>query len=184
MQLADFKTEATGPEQSDWAELREAQTVTLDQLPNTGEAVIIDLGDGRDIHPRNKQDVANRLARLALAKDYGRKIASDSPRFDKVTIADGKAMLAFGNVGSGLTQLDANDVQGFTIAGADQQWVVAQAKIVGPDKVEVWSDKVTQPVAVRYAWANNPVCNLYSGEGLPVTPFRTDDWPGVTDGNR
>lgn len=184
VQLADFMREATGPEESEWAELREAQTQTLDRLENTGQAVIIDIGDAADIHPRNKQEVANRLARLALAKDYGVDLPSESPRCESIAVADGKVTVEFNAVGGGLKTWDGPDVQGFTIAGQDRQWRPAQAKIVDRDTVEVWSDEVAEPVAVRYAWANNPVCNLYTVEGLPVTPFRTDTWPGVTDDRR
>lgn len=180
VQLADFLAEKSEPGESAWAELREAQTMTLDRLPNTGEAVIIDLGEGRDIHPRNKQDVAMRLARWALAKVYDREIVHQSPRFKSMAKSDGKIVLTFDHVGQGLYSFDVDEPRGFAIAGSDQKWHTAKAKITGKNTVEVWSDAVSEPVAVRYAWADNPVCNLYSREGLPVTPFRTDDWKGVT----
>ena len=166
------------------SELREAQTMTLTALPNTGEAVIIDIGEGRDIHPRNKQDVAKRLARWALAKDYGLALPYRSPTFKSQETKDGKIVLTFDYVGGGLYAFDVKDPVGFAIAGEDRKFVWAKARIVAPDKVEVWNDAVTQPVAVRYAWADNPVCNLRSKEGLPATPFRTDDWPGVTANSR
>jgi sialate O-acetylesterase len=180
VQLADFLAE--NPEQFDsaWAELREAQSMTQDRLANTGEAVIIDIGEGKDIHPRNKQDVAKRLARWALAKDYGIQIAHQSPRFKSMEIKDGKAILTFDHVGNGLKTFDVRDARGFAIAGADKKFHAATAQVVGKDQVEVSSSDVSEPVAVRYAWADNPVANLYSSDGLPATPFRTDDWKGVT----
>jgi sialate O-acetylesterase len=186
VQLADYRAEKPEPGDSDWAELREAQTIAVEKLPSTGQAVIIDLGEGNDIHPRNKLEVGKRLARLALAKDYGMTIVDDSPRYASMQIQDGKVELTFADVGGGLRTVDENQVRGFALAGEDRVWHWAQAKIVDTDKsrVLVWSEEVPRPLAVRYAWADNPVCNLYSAEGLPVTPFRTDDWPGVTDAAR
>ena len=183
VQLADFMTEKTEPGESAWAELREAQTMTMDKLPNTGQAVIIDIGEGRDIHPRNKQDVAMRLARWALARDYGKKIPYQSPRYKSMEKKDNKVIVTFEHTGSSLYAFDVQEPLGFTIAGSDRKFVNAKARLLPPNKVEVWSDAVSEPVAVRYAWADNPVCNLYSREGLPATPFRTDDWPGVTANN-
>jgi len=180
VQLADFLAETPEPKESAWAELREAQTMTLSRLPRTGEAVIIDLGEAHDIHPRNKQDVANRLARWALARDYGVKIVAQSPTYKAMENHGSKVVLRFDHVGGGLRAADGAAPRGFAIAGSDHKFVWAKAKIVGPAAVEVWSDQVAEPAAVRYAWADNPVCNLYSPEGLPVTPFRTDQWPGVT----
>jgi sialate O-acetylesterase len=179
VQLADFLPETPEPKESMWAELREAQTMTL-KLPNTGEAVIIDVGDGHDIHPTNKQDVANRLVRWALARDYGVKIAYQSPSYEALEKHGNKVVVRFDHVGSGLKTADVVDPRGFAIAGDDRKFVWAKARIVGPAAIEVWSDKVSEPAAVRYAWADNPVCNVYSAQGLPLTPFRTDDWPGVT----
>lgn len=180
VQLADFRAEKPEPEDSDWAELREAQTMAL-RLPNTGQAVIIDLGEGKDIHPRNKQDVANRLARWALSRDYGVDVPAQSPTYKSMEKKDGKVVLTFDHVDGGFRPFDVHAPVGFAIAGADRKFVWADAKITGPNTVEVWSDQVSEPEAVRYAWADNPVCNLYSNAGLPTTPFRTDDWPGVTD---
>jgi sialate O-acetylesterase len=187
VQLADFKPEKPTPAESDWAELREAQTMTL-RLPNTGEAVIIDIGEGKDIHPRNKQDVAKRLARWALAETYGRPdIACRSPRFAAVEIQGSKAVLSF--VGDGTAAItdekawrtfDVNEPRGFTVAGGDHVFVPAQARLLPDGRIEVWADGIAEPVAVRYAWADNPVCNVYAASGLPLTPFRTDDFPGVT----
>jgi len=181
VQLADYLAEKTEPGDSSWAELREAQSMTLRKLPNTGEAVIIDIGEGRDIHPRNKQDVAKRLARLALARDYGlTSLPHESPRYNAMEKQGNKITLQFFNVGGGLYTFDTTNPVGFAIAGSDKKFVWADAKLVGADKIEVTSDKVSDPVAVRYAWSDNPVCNVYSREGLPLTPFRTDDWPGST----
>lgn len=183
VQLADFREEKPEPAESDWAELREAQTMTMSKLPNTGEAVIIDLGEAHDIHPRNKQDVAKRLARWALARDYGIDLVYRSPVYKSMEQKAGRVVLTFDHVGGGLDTFDVRNPIGFTIAGEDRKFVAAEAKIVTPDRIEVWSDNIASPAAVRYAWADNPVCNLQNKEGLPVTPFRTDAWPGVTVNN-
>lgn len=182
VQLADFKGESNQPGDSDWAELREAQTMALDALPNVGQAVIIDVGEGRDIHPRNKRDVGNRLARLALANEYGYEIACRSPRFKSMEKQDGKIVLSFDHVDDGLRAFDVSRPVGFSIAGEDQKFVWADAKIVDGNRIEVWSDQVADPAAVRYGWADNPKVNVYDGAHLPLTPFRTDDWPGMTAG--
>ncbi len=183
VQLADFRDEVAQPAASSWAELREAQTMTL-TLPNTGQAVIVDLGEASDIHPRNKQDVAKRLARWALAKDYGIDVPYQSPTYQSIEVDGNKktAIIKFDHVGRGLDTFDVRQPIGFSIAGEDQKFVHADAKIVNKDTVVVWSDEVDRPVAVRYGWADNPVCNVQSADGLPVTPFRTDDWKGSTEG--
>lgn len=184
VQLADFMKEATGPEDSQWAELREAQTMTM-KLPNTGQAVIIDVGEGKDIHPKNKEDVGKRLARWALSKDYGVQVATQGPTYKSMEVKDGKVIVKFENVnGGGLRPFDVGEVQGFTIAGSDKKFYSAKGKVVGKDSVELSSDDVKEPVAVRYAWANNPVCNLFDNLNLPACPFRTDDWPGLTINNK
>lgn len=179
VQLADFRGEKSEPAESDWAELREAQTMTQ-KLPNTGEAVIIDIGEGKDIHPKNKQDVGKRLARLALVDVYKQQgITGRSPIYKSMAKDGGKIVLTFDNVGAGWRPFDVAEPRGFAIAGADKKFVWAKAKIDG-QKIEVWSDEVKEPVSVRYAWADNPICNMFSAAGLPLTPFRTDDWEGVT----
>lgn len=183
VQLADFMNETTEPGESAWAELREAQTMTMGRLPRTGEAVIIDIGEGKDIHPRNKQDVAKRLARWALAKDYGISVPCQSPTYKSMERNGSKLILTFDHVDGGFRPFDVDEPRGFSIAGSDRKFVSAKARVAGPHSIEVWSDQVSDPVAVRYAWADNPVCNLYSNAGLPTTPFRTDDWPGVTVNN-
>lgn len=179
VQLADFREEAAAPGESDWAELREAQTMTMDVLPNVGEAVIIDIGEGKDIHPRNKVDVGMRLASWALANQYGLKLPHRSPRYRALEIDGGKAILAFSHA-PGWRPFDVPTPRGFTLAGEDRVFHPAVAKILPDGRIEVTSEAVPKPVAVRYAWANNPIVNLYSTDDLPLTPFRTDDWPGVT----
>jgi sialate O-acetylesterase len=182
VQLANYMAVKPEPVESYWAELREAQLMTLD-LPNTGMAVIIDIGEADDIHPRNKQDVGKRLALWSLAKSYGKELVYSGPIFKSMTIKNGKAILNFDHVGGGLIARPNEPLKGFAIAGADRKFVWADAKIEG-NQIVVSSDKVINPVAVRYAWADNPVCNLYNKEGLPASPFRTDDWPGVTINNK
>jgi sialate O-acetylesterase len=179
VQLANFKAVKEEPGESDWAELREAQLKTL-SLPNTGMAVIIDIGEAKDIHPRNKQDVGKRLAAWATGTTYGRKTpAYSGPLYKAMRVEGNKAILSFEQVGSGLVAKGDGPLKGFAIAGEDKKFVWADAKIEG-GTVIVSSDAVSAPVAVRYAWADNPICNLYNREGLPASPFRTDEWPGVT----
>lgn len=182
VQLADFMAESDQPEESGWAELREAQTMTKDKLSNVGEAVIIDLGEGRDIHPRNKQTVADRLVRIALARDYHKNIIYEGPRYKSMEVKGDKILLTFDSVGQGLYSFDTREPQGFAIAGADKKFVWAEGKIISNNQMEISSESVKNPVAVRYAWANNPKCNMYNRDGLPMTPFRTDSWEGVTYG--
>jgi len=184
-QLADFRPESIVPNDSSWAELRESQTICLRKLNHTGEAVIIDTGEGRDIHPRNKQTVANRLLRHALAKDYGQKIPYESPKYKSMEIKGSKIIINFNHAGAGLYCFDSKAPTGFAICGEDLKFAWASAKLIGKDRVEVWADSITAPIAVRYAWADNPVCNLYLRDGgvtLPVTPFRTDSFPLTTMG--
>ena len=170
VQLANYQS----PTATNWAFLREAQTKTL-SLSATGQAVIIDIGDVRDIHPRNKKDVGRRLARLALKNDYG---------FDKL-VANGPTMQTAERDGAGFkvtfTHTDGgliaplNELVGFELAGEDKVFKPAIAKIEGATVV-VTSDEVTEPVAVRYAWRNAPLAGLFNKEGLPAVPFRSDDW--------
>ena len=181
VQLADFKDEVATPGDSSWAELREAQSLAM-RLPNTGQAVITDLGEAHDIHPKDKQNVAKRLARWALAKDYGYDIVHRSPQYKALQRNGNKVFLHFEHVGGGLDTFDVRTPIGFTLAGNDEVFHPAKAKIVGKDRIEVWSDAVPNPIAARYAWADNPVCNVQNREGLPLTPFRTDEFKMVTDG--
>lgn len=178
VQLADHGAEKTEPGESRWSRLREAQTKTLG-VPQTGQAVAINLGEGRDIHPRAKYDVAVRLARWALVKDYGKDFAYRSPEFKRMEITGPKILVTFDCFGGALYAFDVPEAVGFAVCGPDQVWHWAKGQLKGRDQVEVWSDLVPVPVAVRYAWADNPRCNLYSRSGLPVTPFRTDDFAPV-----
>ncbi|WP_153555929.1 sialate O-acetylesterase [Roseimaritima sediminicola] len=180
VQLADFRAEVEQPGESSWAELREAQTMTMDKLPNTGEAVIIDRGEGKDIHPRNKQIVGRRLARWALAQQYGVEMDYRSPRFASMEKQGNKLVLSFDHVGSGWRPFDVNHPVGFAVAGEDRKFHWADAKILKDGRIEVSSGEVQDPQAVRYGWADNPRVNLYNQDDLPLTPFRSDDWPGVT----
>ncbi|MGV3659416.1 MAG: sialate O-acetylesterase [Prosthecobacter sp.] len=183
VQLADFmaeKSDATQSVTSSWAEIRESQTKTQNAIKNGGQAVIIDLGESNDIHPKNKRDVAERLARWALVKDYGLKLPYRSPEFKSAAFDGSKATVILDTFGSSLRTVDVTEVKGFVVCGEDKKWAWADAKILGKDKIEVSSKDVAKPVAVRYAWADNPICNLFSIEGLPVTPFRSDDFEMIT----
>ena len=179
VQLADYHAEVATPGDAPWAELREAQTRTL-KLPHTGQAVIIDLGEGRDVHPRNKHDVAARLVRWALVKDYGLNFPFRSPEFKGLEVQGSKAIVTIDCFGSFLRPFDVVEARGFAVCGEDKVWHWAKGKILSMDKVEVLSDEVPKPIAVRYAWADNPVCNLFSNDGFPVTPFRTDDFEMIS----
>jgi len=183
VQLANYKAIKPEPADSDWAELREAQTMTL-KLANTGQAVIIDLGDAQNIHPTNKQDVGRRLALWALAKDYGQDVVASSPMYRSMEKKGSQVVLHFDHTGGGLVARGGEpSLKGFAIAGPDKKFVWAEARIAG-DTVVVSSPGVKDPVAVRYAWADNPICHLYGQTGLPACPFRTDDWPGITAANQ
>jgi sialate O-acetylesterase len=174
VQIANFMAPQTGPEESSWAFLRDAQKETAEHLENSGLAVTIDIGEADDIHPRNKYDVGKRLALQALAKTYGKIVVSDGPVYDSYTVKGNGIEIAFRSA-EGLTTSDGKAPTGFWIAGSDHVFHLAQARIVG-EKVIVSSPEVGFPVAVRYAWANNPFCNLVNAAGLPASPFRTDDW--------
>ena len=178
VQLANWQPVKDQPGESEWAELREAQTMTLKE-PQTGMAVIIDIGDAKDIHPRNKTDVGHRLALWALANTYGQKIEYSGPMFNSVAVEGDKIRVKFKHTAGGLKTSDGGAPKGFAIAGEDHKFVWAEAKIDG-DSIVLWSKDVAKPVAVRYAWADNPVCNLFNKIDLPASPFRTDDWPGIT----
>jgi sialate O-acetylesterase len=182
VQLANYMKPAAAPVDSDWAELREAQSMTL-ALPQTGQAVIIDIGEADDIHPRNKQDVGLRLALAALKTTYGKDIVYSGPVYQSMKVDGNKIVVSFTNIGSGLITRDKYGyVKGFAIAGADKKFVWAKAHIEG-NTVVVYSDAVKNPVAVRYAWGNNPDdASLYNKELLPASPFRTDTWLGITEG--
>lgn len=185
VQLADFREIKADPGESDWAELREAQMLACDAEPNVGAACITDLGAIKDIHPKNKQDVAKRLARLALVDQYGfaGKLNRNGPTYKSLDIVGGKCTIHFDNGGANLISYYNEPLTGFAIAGADKRWVWGEAKITGPNTVEVSHPEVLEPVAVRYNWADNPQGNLYNATYLPAYPFRSDDWAGVTANN-
>ncbi len=178
VQLANYQPYKHLPGESTWAELREAQTMTL-SLPKTGMAVIIDIGEANDIHPKNKQDVGLRLALVALAKDYGYKnLVYSGPIYKSMKLENGKIRIKFDHIGGGLVA-HGKHLESFEIAGKDRKFVWANAVIEG-ETVVVSSPKVSKPVAVRYGWSENPNCNLYNSSDLPASPFRTDNWPGIT----
>ena len=146
-------------------------------------AVAIDIGEASDIHPKNKQDVGNRLMLSALKVAYGKDIVHSGPIYKSMHIEGNKAIISFDHVGSGLQIKDKHGyINEFEIAGADQKFYWAKASLEG-DKISLWSDQVKKPVAVRFGWSCNPAeFNLYNKEGLPASPFRTDNWKGITDG--
>jgi len=181
VQLANWGIHQT---QSNWPELREAQLKTL-SLPKTGMAVTIDIGDGSDIHPRNKQEVGYRLALAAQAIAYGRDAIYSGPLYDSMAVEGEKIRLRFQYIHGGLVAKNSSGgrLSGFEVAGDDRQFVSAEARIDG-DTVVVRNERVPHPVAVRYAWSMNPQCNLFNRAGLPASPFRTDDWAEPEGGNR
>jgi sialate O-acetylesterase len=182
VQLANFEKSAVQPEESNWAELREAQLQTL-HLENTGMAVTIDIGDAKDIHPKNKLEVGRRLALIAGAKTYNLKSEFSGPIYNTYRIEGNTIRIQFIHTESSLKTPVDEPLKGFAVAGPDHKFHWADAKIEGNEIVVLCKD-VTDPIAVRYAWAKNPVCNLYNGADLPASPFRTDDWPGVTAGKK
>ncbi len=176
VQLANWQQPKPEPTNDGWAVIRESMNEVL-KVKNTGQAVIIDIGEANDIHPRNKKDVGERLALHARTMVYGEDLTFASPMYESHKIEKGKVILSFANTPQGLMAKNKYGyVNGFSIAGEDKKFHWAQARIKD-GRVEVWSDQVPDPIAVRYAWEINPGdVNLYSKEGLPVTPFRTDDW--------
>jgi sialate O-acetylesterase len=177
VQLANYMARPPEPGDSQWAELREAQALTL-ALPNTGMAIAIDIGEAGDIHPKDKSDVGERLARWALADTYGRDIEKSGPLYRSFSV-EGSAIRVRFDHAAGLTTADGAAPKGFAIAGADRKWRWADARVDG-ETVVVSSPEVPQPAAVRYAWADNPEATLRNRAGLPASPFRTDDWPMLT----
>ena len=179
VQLANFGWPP--PDDTQWPELREAQTMTL-KLKNTGMAVAIDIGDAADIHPKNKQDVGKRLGLAAEAIAYGRKIDYSGPIYRSMAVENDSIRVMFSHAADGLVA-KGGILRGFTVAGEDKKFVPANARIEG-NSVVVSSPAVKKPAAVRYAWTTNPECNLYNKADLPASPFRTDTWPGKTAGKR
>ena len=203
-QIANYKGVRKVAGDDDWAELREAQAMATRTLDKVGMACIIDLGEAEDIHPVRKQEVGERLAKLAEVNDYGKKGIADGPRLESYKIENACIRVRFTDVADGLrvipsgkhaedrygkgnvfpdmvAKAESGKLCGFQIAGADRVWHWADATIAG-NEVVVSCPEVAHPIAVRYAWAANPICNLFNSEGLPAWPFRTDDWPGVTYG--
>ncbi len=178
VQLANYRKRQEEPIESDWAALREAQDKTLD-LPATGQAIAIDIGDAKDIHPRNKRDVGKRLARHALKNEYGVELSIDGPRLAEVEKEGNALRLSFDNVNSGLN-LQGDTQRAFSISSKDGPFEWAEARREGKQLL-ISSDKVADPSYLRYAWADNPPAPLYNGDGLPASPFRTDQRPLPTD---
>jgi sialate O-acetylesterase len=174
VQLPNFMEPKKQPSESNWALLRESQLKTL-SLPNTGMAITIDIGEWNDIHPLNKKDVGKRLALTARKVAYGdNNIAHSGPIVESMKMDENKVILTFSQIGSGLA-VKGQQLNAFAIAGKNMRFIWAQAKLED-NRVIVWSDELSDPVAVRYAWADNPDnANLYNKEGLPASPFRTDE---------
>lgn len=181
VQISSYGPRPPLPEGSAFAELRDAQRQTL-QLPATGMAVSIDVGDANDIHPRDKRTVGERLARIALAQTYGQPMPFKGPTLRaQRTLPDGSFELRFDDVAGGLATRGGGPLLGFALAGEDQRFVPARAEITGRDRVRVWSEALKSPAALRYAWGDTPLdANLVDGAGLPASPWRSDRWPLVT----
>ena len=182
VQLASFNSANGNSERgSAWGELREAQTMTL-SLNNTGMAVTTDIGEATDIHPRNKQDVGIRLAAIALNRLYDKKMIDSGPAYQAMKVEGYKIRITLTNIGNGLVAQDKYGyLKGFEIAGSDQKFQYAKAWIEG-NEVVVANESITQPKAVRFAWADNPEdANLFNKEGFPAVPFRTDSWMTITE---
>ncbi|RYG99576.1 MAG: hypothetical protein EON58_03425, partial [Alphaproteobacteria bacterium] len=180
--LANYGTRAKNPGDDGWAELREAQALTTKNVKNTGLAVTIDVGDAGDVHPKDKKTVGERLALNALALEYGKKVAYSGPVYKSMKVEGDRVRLTFDHTDGGLVA-KGGKVEGFAIAGTDRKWRWADATLEGATIV-VRSSEVAAPVAVRYAWAINPPANLYNGAGLPAVPFRTDDFPLQSAGQK
>ena len=170
------------PGDDSWAELREAQAMTAKNVPHTCVAVIVDTGDPDNIHPVDKKEPGDRLAFCALAEHYGLKVPYIGPTLSKVEPLPGALKLHFDHADGGLV-VKGDKLGEFSVAGADRKWYWADARIEGDDVV-VSSKLVPDPKAVRYAWQSNPAATLFNGAGLPASPFRTDDWPGITEGRK
>lgn len=190
-QLPSYLAKDNVPSSSQWAEVREAQTKAT-MIANTSQAILIDLGEAFEIHYKNKKDVGERLSRLALADVYKKEIVAHGPVFKQYTLDGSRVIVEFDHIDDGglvAKPLDPKiprhspigDVEGFTITGDNETWIWANARIQG-DHVEVWSKKISKPLAIRYGWANNPTANLYNAAGLPAAPFRTDTLPLSTAG--
>jgi sialate O-acetylesterase len=182
VQLPNHGAIPDDPGDSAWAELREAQLLTVKQVPHTGLAVTIDVGDPNDLHPHRKLEVGQRLALWALGTVYKQAIEYSGPLYESMQIEGSEVRLHFSHVGAGLEARSDTELRGFAVAGGDRKYHWAEARIEG-NTVVVSSHDVSHPVAVRYAWGDSPRCNLFNKDGLPASPFRTDDWPGITEGH-
>ena len=181
VQLANYMPHQPQPVESEWAELRDAQRLAARTVPHAGLAVAIDLGEEADIHPRYKKPVGERLAHWALATVYGRHAGAWAhPDLADHRREPGALLIRLAHAGAGVRARGGGEIRGFQIAGADRQWHWAQARPVDFDTLHITSPAVPAPVAVRYGWQSNPDVNLENSEGLPATPFRTDDWPLIT----
>jgi sialate O-acetylesterase len=181
VQLASYHAPSTAPGTPDpWALTQDRMRLVLNTTPKTGMAITNDVGEANDIHPKNKKDPGERLARWALAKDYGQNLTYSGPLFKTSQARDKAIRVTFDQCGTGLKSRDGSPLKRFEIAGPDKTWHWADAKIDSPNSVLVSSPQVPQPAAVRYAWAANPEgANLVNSEGLPTSVFRTDDWDDV-----
>lgn len=178
--LPAFKHRSDVPGDDSWAEMREAQALAAKSTPNTCLAITIDTGDPDNIHPGDKREVGERLALCALSEFYGRKVAHAGPTLSSVERLPGAVKLHFDHADGGLV-VKGDKLGEFSIAGDDRKWYWADARIEG-DTVIVSSKSVPDPKAARYAWQSNPAATLFNGAGLPAAPFRTDEWPGITEG--
>ena len=175
VQLPNHGAIPTQPGESGWAEVRESELKTSQELPGVGLAVTIDVGDPKDLHPHRKAEVGQRLALWALGATYKQPIVYSGPIYKSMEVEQNKIRIRFTDIGAGL-EARGGDLRGFAIAGADRKFYWASAVIDG-DSVIVSSPQVSSPVAARYAWGDSPECNLFNRDGLPASPFRTDTWP-------
>lgn len=178
VQLPGYGPVGENAEESEWAEMREAQAAALG-LANTGLVCTVDLGEPGNVHPRNKSEVGIRLSQIALARTYGIDVEYSGPRFLSAAVEGNRMRVQFADIGTGVKSRDGGPLRGFSVAGEDRIFHKAIATIDG-DTVVVESPEVRDPIAVRYAWAASPVCNLAGANGLPAWPFRSDTWPGKT----
>ena len=175
VQLPNFMSISSIPIDTHWARMRESQLLSVQKVPHAGLAVTIDIGEASEGHPKNKQEVGRRLALAAEGIAYGKTIEYSGPIYKSMTVDGDKIRLTFDHLGGGLVALGNGKLTGFAITGANHKFHWAEARIEH-GQVVVWSDRVAQPVAIRYAWGNNPICNLGNKAGLPASPFRTDDF--------
>jgi sialate O-acetylesterase len=185
VQLPNFRNPSDTPEYGAWSHVRDAQRETADTVPATGLIVTIDIGEAHNIHPHDKRDVGRRMCRWALSSVYGKPLLAGGPVFEKATVKGSKMLVTFTRTGAGIHTSDGRPPAEFALAGSDHVWHWARAKIKGKNTVEVWSRAVKKPVAVRYAFNNDPRNpNLTNDSGVPASPFRSDNWPGPTHGKR